>query len=105
AGEDVIADANLYRRKTGADPLIKSFIMAGDEDQPLFYGKFACHLLIKLSALRREQDSRRRPAIELFQVLDGIKDDRAHHHHARAAAEWLVIHRFMRIGGEVAEVG
>src|ERR1017187_1402129 len=84
----VITDRELVLRQPLAHPLVKTFVVAGDQQQMLQPCQFAGNGLIEWSARRREQNHPRALAPQTFHCF---KDRFGLQQHARSAAKRPVI--------------
>jgi hypothetical protein len=108
AGEDVVADAELFVAEVLGDALVDALVAAADEDDAVAGGEAAGVGLGELAALGREQDDAGGGGAggsggdgEGFEALEdglGLED------HAFAAAEGAVVDGAVTVVGEAAEV-
>ena len=89
ARENVIADADLLVDKQIDGALVDAFIMPAQQNEVFVPQKFKHLLLAERFALGRHIDAPRL----MFGVerLDGGTDGLSRHHHARAAAEGIIV--------------
>src|SRR5262245_50088299 len=91
AADDEVADADFARLKLVDHALVHTLIMTGDEKKPGLCRKLFDDLLIQGLALRREQDSRGLPCIDLFHRHDCVIEGLAHHDHPWSAAKGSIV--------------
>ena len=108
ARQHEVAERELFIDLAVDQALIHAFVAAAQQHQARFGRKFHHHRLIQPAPLGRQVDH---PAAEpVRRLLRGARGrDRLHqrlgqHHHAGPAPVGPVIHRAMRIAGEVARV-
>ena len=103
--EYIVAYGYLKRGQLGSNPFVETFVMTGDKQEPFTACQRARHALIKPPALRTEQNYFIDRSALAADIFNGVKDGATHHHHARAATVWPIIHATMLVLGVIANVG
>jgi hypothetical protein len=113
AGEDVVADGELFVTEELADALVDAFVAAADEDDAVELAEPAGDGLGEALALRGEQDDGLAGCGGVGEAigfggdaerLEALEDGLGLEDHAFAAAEGAVVDGAMAIMGEGAEV-
>src|ERR1035441_2986310 len=99
--QHVIADRQLVLRQPPTHPFVKTFVVAGHQQQMLQPCQLPGDVLVEWPARRREQDHSRAFA---RQTLDRFKDRFRLQQHARSAAKRPVIYRIMAVMRIVAQI-
>ena len=100
--EHIIADGQLLVEKEVDRPLIHPLVVPAEQNEVLLADEIEHALLTERSALGREVDA----AGGMIGVdrLDGAAHGLRHHHHARAAAEGIVVALAVAVLGIVAQI-
>ena len=108
AGEDIVADRDLFVRKRFNDALVDALIVAADQRQVIVLGQPAGVLLgVTLTARRQEHDMRGRASLFRHLFLDGaqaVGDGLGIEHHAAAAAIGVVVGLLLLVEGVIPDL-
>src|SRR5436190_14163460 len=99
--QHVIANGQLIVRQPFAHAFIKTFVMAGDEQQMLESGQFAGDCLVKGSSRRRKQNH---ASVFPREAFDCFKERFRLEQHARPAAKGPVVHGAMPVMRVIAQI-
>ena len=102
--EHIISGAQFEWIERLNDAFVDPFVVSRDEKQVLFAGKFFDPLLFQNFALGREVNAKCRVIGLSLNLLHGVVQWLAHHHHSRSTAVRAMINLSVFVVGPIANV-
>ena len=104
AGEHVISDGNVVCDHFLQHSFVNSLVVAAQQDQIFFHGKFFHHRLIQHPALGRQIDRSCGFSNLFFHRLAGTVYRLRLHNHSGAAAVGIIVHPIVFVGGKIPDI-
>ena len=103
AREHKVADRHFLRDEVLADAIVDALVVSAEDNHVVEHRERVGHRLVELLAVGRGEDHLVVVALR-FQRRDASVDGLALHHHSRRAAERVVVHTAVLVGGVVAQI-